>query len=136
MAGWLKWERWHFLLLIIYLFFLYMPYAICVRIWTTKHSHVSAKQEVWSKMCVWLCGLELVRMPGSQPVSKQRRTMLLGNHRNFTDFFLHDVFTEFTGNFLSRALVGVVFFFFAISTFLENTVWFFVRGQAREDPEL
>jgi len=50
--------------------------------------------------------------------------------------FLHDVITDFTGNFLSRALVGLVFFFFALSTYLENTLWFFVRGQAHEDPEL
>jgi len=136
MAGWLSWERWHFLLLLLYIFFLYMPYAVCVRIWTTHRSNVRTKQEYWSKFCVWMCRLELKPLPGSQPVSKRRRTMILGNHRNFTDFFLHDVITDFTANFLSRALVGVVFFFFAISTYLENTVWFFVRGRAREDPEL
>jgi len=85
---------------------------------------------------VWFCGLQLVPAPGSQPISTGRRTVLLGNHRNVSDFFLHDVITDFTGNFLSRALVGLVFFFFALSTYLENTLWFFVRGQAHEDPEL
>jgi hypothetical protein len=33
-------------------------------------------------------------------------------------------------------LVGFVFFFFTISTYLENTIWFFIRGHAKEDPEL
>ena len=98
--------------------------------------HVPSKQEQWSRVCVWMCGLELVRVPNSQQVSRSRRTVLLGNHRNLSDFFLHDVITDFTGNFLSRALVGFVFFFFTISTYLENSVWFFIRGHAKEDPEL
>ena len=136
MAGWLSWQRWHFIFLIAFLFFLYQPYAIFVRNWSSQYMHVGVTQAQWSLVCVLMCGLQLVPMPGTNPVSKERRTMLIGNHRNFTDFFLHDVVTEFTGNILSRALVGVVFFFFAISTFWEHTLWFFVRGRAREDPEL
>ena len=125
-----------FFVLLLYMFFFYMPYALFIRMWTTKRSHVPPTQQIWSGVCTWVCRLELVKDPSSAAVSTNRRTMLLGNHRNFTDFFLHDVLTEYSANFLSRALVGVVFFGFAINTYFENTLWFFVRGKAREDPEM
>ena len=54
--------------------------------------------------------------------------MLVGNHRNFCDFVAHDVITEHTANFLSRALVGVVYPFMALMSLYTDGVWYFVRG--------
>ena len=59
----------------------------------------------------------------------------MGNHRGVTDFFLHDLVTDYSANFLSRALVAVLFFPLFLLTWYENTVWFFIRGYVKDNPE-
>jgi Acyltransferase len=77
---------------------------------------------------VWFIGIKLRKLPDSVPVLKGKSVMLIGNHRNFCDFVLHDVITEHTANFLSRALVGLVFPFMALVSIATDGVWYFVRG--------
>ena len=90
---------------------------------------------MWSLLCTWVCCIHPQSLPNSAPIQTSPRTILLGNHRGITDFFLHDCVTGHTANFLSRALVGVLFFPLFLITWYENTVWFFVRGFVKSDPE-
>lgn len=125
-----------FFLVMGYLFYLEPFFALFFRYWHCDHTRVLSNQSVWSRICTWVCRIRLLQLPNSAAVQTTPPTILLGNHRGITDFFLHDCVTNHTANFLSRALVGVLFFPLYLITWYENTVWFFVRGFVKADPEL
>ena len=84
-------------------------------------------------------------MPGSFPLyaTRERRTLLFINHRSLADFFLHDCITDYQSSFLSRSpymiflrmLVSLLFPCMGLSTYINNTVWYFVRGGRGDDLE-
>ena len=105
---------------------LYTFYSVVIRMWT-----IDEIQTQWTRHSAWFIRITLQKDPESVPVVKGRGVMLLGNHRNFCDFLIHDIITEHTANFLSRALVGVVFPFMAIISIYYDGCWFFVRGNTK-----
>ncbi|KRX07677.1 hypothetical protein PPERSA_11226 [Pseudocohnilembus persalinus] len=54
--------------------------------------------------------------------------MLLLNHRSWSDFFIHDVVTDYTANFVSRMAVGIIFPTILLLSHLTRSIWFFKRG--------
>ena len=116
-----------FFIRVFYTLQFYCLYSIIIRIWT-----VDDIQSQWTSHSTWFVGINLYKLPGSVPVIKNRSLMILGNHRNFCDFIMHDVITENTCNFLSRALVGIVFPFMALVSYITDGVWYFVRGQGTD----
>lgn len=112
-----------FAIRILYVMYVYPLYSIVIRIWT-----VDDPQSLWTEHCTWFINLTPNKLSGSVPVLRGRSVMLIGNHRNFCDFVLHDVLTEHTANFLSRALVGFVYPFMALVSIYTDGVWYFVRG--------
>lgn len=119
-----------FFIRVFYTLQFYPIYTICIRMWT-----VEEVQGNWTEHATWFVGINLEKMPGSVPILQGRSIMVLGNHRNFCDFIMHDVITEHTCNFLSRALVGVVFPFMAFISFVTDGCWYFVRGQGKDFDE-
>ena len=89
-------------------------------------------QTIWTEHSTWFIQIKVTKKPNSVGVLKGRSVMLIGNHRNFCDFVMHDVITEHTANFLSRALVGLVFPFMALVSIKTDGVWYFVRGGTKD----
>jgi 1-acyl-sn-glycerol-3-phosphate acyltransferase len=116
-----------FFLRVSYTMHLFSFYTIIIRLWTKEDI-----QGHWTRHSTWSVGINLKKQPGSVAVLKGRNVMMLGNHRNFCDFIMHDVITEHTSNFLSRALVGFVFPFMAFISYITDGVWYFVRGQGKD----
>eukprot|EP00826_Nyctotherus_ovalis_P030032 TRINITY_DN2383_c0_g6_i1.p2 TRINITY_DN2383_c0_g6~~TRINITY_DN2383_c0_g6_i1.p2 ORF type:complete len:158 (+),score=0.93 TRINITY_DN2383_c0_g6_i1:511-984(+) len=50
------------------------------------------------------------------------------NHRSIADFFLHDCITGYRASHLSRMMVAVLLPGTWLCTFMDNSVWYFVRG--------
>ena len=61
--------------------------------------------------------------------------MFLVNHTSVADFFIHDMITEHSANFLSRMLVAIVFPLAYVLALPENSVWYFIRGGRGEKLE-
>ncbi|OMJ67476.1 hypothetical protein SteCoe_35355 [Stentor coeruleus] len=116
-----------FFIRVCYCFQMFTLYSLLVRMWT-----IDDIQGYWTDHATWFCGMSLQKMEGSVPVMKGRSAMLLGNHRNFCDFIMHDVITEHSANFLSRALVGLVFPFMALISWITDGIWFFIRGSTKD----
>lgn len=112
-----------FLVRAIYSFYYFPFFMVCTRVMTA-----SDMQTLWSSQANWFCQVKLQKLEGSVPVTRDRSVILLGNHRNIADFFIHDIVTENTCNYLSRALVGFVFPFIGFFSYIENRAWYFVRG--------
>lgn len=95
---------------------------MCIKFWTVDDivTHYSTRS-------TWLARVQVKKLPGSVKINPEQ-TMMLGAHRNLGDFFIHDLVTEHTSCFLSRALVGLVFPFLGLVGHFGNGIWFFVRG--------
>ena len=115
-----------FVVRVSYVMYLYPLYSIIIRIWT-----VDDPQSLWTEHSTWFIGIILNKLPGSVPVLRGRSVLLVGNHRNFCDFVIHDIVTEHTANFLSRAMVALVYPFMALISVYTDGVWYFVRGGGR-----
>ena len=50
------------------------------------------------------------------------------NHRSLADFFLHDCITGYQASHLARMMVAVLFPGTWLCTFMDNSVWYFIRG--------
>lgn len=110
-----------FALRFIYAFQLYPIFSL-LRIWTTPNMI-----EHWSLHCIWICKINLIKLPG-QPLTNKFGTILLVNQRNMTDYFVHEVMAEGKTSFLSRALMGIAFPALGFICFVWSYVWFFKRG--------
>lgn len=69
-------------------------------------------------------------LPGSHPLyaTRQNKTILMLNHRSLADFFLHDCITDYQASHLSRMMVALLLPGTWLCTFMDNSVWYFVRG--------
>jgi len=76
-------------------------------------------------------------LPGSHPLyaTRTNKTILFVNHRSLADFFLHDCITGYQASYLARMLVAILFPGTWLCTFLDNSVWYFVRGGRGDDLE-
>ncbi|OMJ72278.1 hypothetical protein SteCoe_29329 [Stentor coeruleus] len=109
---------------------LFTLYSLIVRMWT-----IDDIQGLCSDHATWFSGITLNKLEGSVPILKGRNIMIIGNHRNFCDFTMHDVITEHSTNFLSRALVGFVLPFMGLISLITDGIWYFVRGSGKDFDE-
>lgn len=82
----------------------------------------------WSNIGVKLLKVRISKIPGSNKVNTKGKTMILINHRSWSDFFTHDVVSEYTANFVSRMAVGIIFPAILILSNISRSILFFKRG--------
>ncbi|EGR33898.1 hypothetical protein IMG5_032170, partial [Ichthyophthirius multifiliis] len=85
-------------------------------------------QERWSSMTCNLLKVNLNKLPGSSDVCKDKKTIILFNHKTWSDFFVHDKILDYSANFLSRYMVALVMPFALFISPLMKSLWFFNRG--------
>ena len=88
-----------FLFAIFMVFYPLSIYAVLRAIFTCK---IVKMQDYWSIACCKLFKVRVETMKGSQKIQTNPKTMILLNHRSWSDFFVHDVIAEFSSSFLSR----------------------------------
>ena len=81
--------------------------------------------------------IKLKLLPGSHPfyATRTNKTILLVNHRSLADFFLHDCITGYQASHLARMMVALLLPGTWLCTFIDNSVWYFVRGGRGKDLE-
>ncbi|CAD8093349.1 unnamed protein product [Paramecium primaurelia] len=112
--------------IVIYIFFIL---SVVGPIYSFLTLQPKRAQEFWSRLAVKTLRLQFRYLPNSQQVQTNKRTMLLFNHRTQGDFFIHDVVSQYSANFLARWMVAVAFpMLFIFQQLFTQSVWFFRRG--------
>jgi hypothetical protein len=84
---------------VIYTFFISSGYQVLKGMITRQEQGIHG---AWADDCCRRFGVSFKFLPGSAPVQKSRRTLLLANHRSWADFFIHDTLVEHSASFLAR----------------------------------
>ena len=76
-----------------------------------------------------MLGLKFKALPGSQPhVQKQRRSIIMGSHRNMMDAMIYDRLVSSRAAILGRMFVAYAFPHYWIWSKFNHAIWFFNRG--------
>ena len=86
-------------------------------------------QATWAKTGCYLFRVHIKELPGSQPVSMDKRhTLMLLNHVSAADFLVHDLICEYQSSYLSSIIIAYLFPMLYATTRIQRGVFFFVRG--------
>lgn len=116
------------ILFIAFVLFYYSVLPVIVVVISLCKGSFILCHKYWSDFGVNLLKINMIKMADSKEINKKDKTMVLINHRSWSDFFTHDIVAEYSANFVSRMAVGLVFPSILILSNISRTIFFFKRG--------